>query len=212
MSPTFVCLIALCLIAATPARAAPLLLSEVLYDAAGSDDGAVFVELYGPAGLLLDGHVLEGVNGSDGSLTTRVALLGTVPDDGFFVVADGASGVTAVAHADLIANFDFQNGPDSIVLRSPDGSILDALGYGSFGAGDVFAGEGSPALDPPAGESLARRFADLDTNDNAADFIALSQPSPGSGPLGVPAPPAAWLVACGLAALARRRTPPRATR
>ena len=109
MNPTLVSLIALCLIAATPARAAPLLLSEVLYDAIGSDDGAVFVELYGPAGLLLDGHVLEGVNGSDGSTTTSVALFGTVPEGGFFVLADGASGMSAIAQADQVANFDFQN-------------------------------------------------------------------------------------------------------
>jgi hypothetical protein len=205
MNPTLVSLFALCLIPAASARAAPLLLSEVLYDAVGSDDGAVFVELYGPAGLLLDGHVLEGVNGSDGSLTTSIALTGAVPEDGFFVVADGASGVSAVAQADLVANFDFQNGPDSIVLRGPGGTVLDALGYGSFGAGDVFAGEGNPASDPPAGESLARLFANLDTNDNAADFGALSQPTPGGGPLELPAPSAAWLVAAGLSALARRR-------
>jgi len=204
MNLALVSLIALCLITAAPVRAAPLLLSEVLYDAVGSDDGAVFVELFGPAGLLLDGHVIEGVNGSDGSLTTSIALVGTLPDDGFFVLADGVSGVSAIAQVDLVANFDFQNGPDSIVLRGPDGSVLDALGYGAFGAGDVFAGEGSPAPDPSAGESLARRFANLDTNDNAADFISLSQPTPGSGPE-LPEPPVAWLVACGLSLLVRHR-------
>ena len=83
-------------VSAAPAMAAPLLISEILYDAVGSDDGAVFVELFGPAGLLLDGHVIEGVNGSDGSLTTSIALVGTLPDDGFFVLADGVSGISAI--------------------------------------------------------------------------------------------------------------------
>jgi hypothetical protein len=51
-------------------------------------------------------------------------------------------------------------------------TVLDALGYGVFAAGEVFAGEGLPAADPPAGSSLARLFADVDTDDNAADFVA----------------------------------------
>ena len=64
-------------------------------------------------------------------------------------------------------NFDFQNGPDSVVLRDALGTAVDALGYGIFAAGEVFAGEGSPAPDPAAGSSLARVFADVDTDDNA---------------------------------------------
>ena len=59
-------------------------------------------------------------------------------------------------------NFDFQNGPDSILLV--DGEVvLDAIGYGVFAPDEFFAGEGSPAPDAPAGSSLARVFADLDS-------------------------------------------------
>ena len=72
---------------------------------------------------------------------------------------------------------------------APESSVLDALGYGVFAVGEVFAGEGAPAVDPAAGASLARRFADVDTGDNAADFIALAAPTPGSAPLSaVPEP------------------------
>jgi hypothetical protein len=187
--------------------ALPVLLSEVLYDAAGSDDGKVFVELYGPAGLDLAGYTLEGVNGADGSVGPLLALEGLVPSDGFFVVADEASGLTQVPEADLVLSFDFQNGPDSVVLRDPSGAPRDALGYGEFAAGQVFAGEGLPAPDPPAGQSLARRFADLDTDDNAADFLALEEPTPGSGPTLVPEPTPALLLAAAclmLTALRRR--------
>jgi hypothetical protein len=197
-----------------PASASCLpLLSEVFYDAVGSDDGKVFVELFGEPGSPLDGFTLEGVNGANGSVTVSLALAGSFPEDGFFVVADDAGGgTTSVPGADLLLNFDFQNGPDSIVLRDGAG-VVDAVGYGIFGAGTFFAGEGTPAADPPAGASLARRFADIDSDDNAADWIALAVPDPGTAPLAhVPEPTTAALLASGLALLAhcsRRRAPAR---
>ena len=93
------------------ASATPLL-SEVYYDAPGSDDGAVFVELSGPAGFVLDSWTVEGVNGSNGAVGPSITLSGTIGADGLFVLADRFSdGTTAVANADLLANFDFQNGP-----------------------------------------------------------------------------------------------------
>ena len=112
-------------------------------------------------------------------------------------MSDGSS---FVADAEQFANFDFQNGPDSIVLRLGE-AVVDALGYGSFAAGDVFAGEGSAAADPPAGSSLARHFADVDTDDNALDFGALAMPTPGSAPVVVPEPATAVLLALGLTGL-----------
>jgi len=187
-------------LAAAPASALPLL-SEVLYDAAGSDDGAVFVELYGAPGTSLDGWTIEGVNGADGDVTVTLELTGTIPEDGLFVVAD--AGPALVPGADLLLEFDFQNGPDSVVLRDALGAVVDALGYGVFAAGTVFAGEGAPAPDGAAGESVARLFANVDTDDNAADFALLQTPTPGEAPLApVPEPGAAALVATGLAALA----------
>jgi hypothetical protein len=122
-------------------------------------------------------------------------------------VADESGGATAVANADLLLGFDFQNGPDSVVLRDPNGATLDALGYGSFGAADVFAGEGAAAPDPPAGQSLARLLADLDSDDNSADFAALLAPTPGTGPTQVPEPTTALLVAgaCLVLTAFRRR-------
>ncbi len=65
------------------------------------------------------------------------------------------------------------------MLRNAAG-VLDALGYGVFAAGEVIAGEGAPAVDPAAGQSVARRFANVDTNDNAADFLARQRRRPGS--------------------------------
>ena len=136
-------------LAAGRASALPVI-SEVLYDATGSDDGALFVELYGAPGSSVEGWVIEGVNGADGEVTHTLALAGTFPVDGILVIADESSGGgTLVPGADLLGSFDLQNGPDSVVLRDAGGVVVDALGYGVFDPGSFFAGEGSPAADPP---------------------------------------------------------------
>jgi hypothetical protein len=187
---------------------AATVISEALYDAAGTDNGNVFVELYGTPGTVLDGLSLEGVNGSDGSVYITLLLSGVIPGDGVFVVADDAGdGSSLIGDADLVVNMDFQNGPDSIVLR--DGSdIIDALGYGDF-TGGVFAGEGGAAPDAPAGSSLARLDPLVDSDDNLSDFMVLDTPTPGSVPVSaVPLPPALALFLsgiCGFFAVSRRR-------
>ena len=192
-------------VAAAPAFSAPIL-SEIFYDAEGADDGYGFVELAGEPGTSLDGLSLAGVNGFNGEWGPIIALAGVIGEDGLFVVADRTSaGSSFVLESDLLANFDFQNGPDSIVLM--DGEfVLDAVGYGVFDEGEVFAGEGLPAPDAPTGSSLARPFADLDTDDNAADFWVVAEPTPGSALFqAVPEPGAGLLLVAGLACLSQLR-------
>jgi hypothetical protein len=191
-----------------PAIPAATVISEALYDATGTDNGNVFVELYGTPGTVLDGLSLEGVNGTDGSVYLALPLTGVIPGDGVFVVADDAGdGNSLVGNADLVVQMDFQNGPDSIVLRDGAG-ILDALGYGDFTNG-VFAGEGNAAPDAPAGSSLARLDPLADSNDNLSDFVILDTPTPGSVPVSsVPLPPALALFLSGIGglfAVSRRR-------
>ena len=181
---------------------AQTIISEVLYDASSTDNGNVFVELFGPPGTLLDGWLLQGVNGADGNVYRNILLAGTIPSDGVFVIGDDSGdGTTLVAGADLVREVDFQNGPDSIVLRD-DALILDALGYGDF-SGGVFAGEGSAAPDVVAGNSLARFNLLLDQNDNLLDFAVLDTPTPGDiPPAAVPVPPAMLLFLSGIFGLA----------
>jgi len=205
--PTLAALLLPALLVARPAAALPLL-SELFYDAVGSDDGQSFVEIHGAPGTVLDGYAVELVNGADGAVATTLALLGVIGPSGLYVVADRfADGTTAVPAADLLLNFDLQNGPDSLLLRGPGGGVVDAVGFGEFGPTEVFAGEGTPAPDVPAGSSLARHFANLDTGDNALDFGELLAPTPGTAQF-VPEPGTGLLSAAGtlgLAALGRGR-------
>jgi hypothetical protein len=152
----------------------------------------------------LNGLILDGVNGGDGSVYTSLMLSGVIPGDGVFLIGDDAGGgVSSVPGADLVADVDYQNGPDSVVLHDTNG-VLDAVGYGSFSASDSFAGEGSPAPDPAAGSSIARLAPGLDSDDNSIDFSALSMPTPGVVPSlsSVPLPASVWLFGSGLAGLA----------
>jgi len=198
LAPSVLVLAAASLASAAQAKT---VISEVLYDAAGTDRGNVFVELYGSPGAALSGLFLDGVNGADGSVYKTTALSGTIPPDGVFVIGDDSGdGTSLVSNVDLVLDVEFQNGPDSIVLRDGSG-VLDALGYGDFSSG-FFAGEGNAALDVVAGWCLARGNPLLDTDDNAADFFGLEIPSPGIVPASpVPLPPALALFLSGFAGL-----------
>ena len=59
--------VTLLLAVAPQGASAATLISEVFYDAVGSDNGLSFVELYGAPGSSLDGLFLEGINGSNGA-------------------------------------------------------------------------------------------------------------------------------------------------
>ncbi len=98
-------------------------------------------------------------------------------------------------------DFDFQNGPDSVILRQGE-IIVDALGYGVFSMSEVFAGEGRPAPDAPPGSSLARLFANLDSDDNQSDFRLLAEPTPGVAAFAlVPEPGTSLMLGLGLSGL-----------
>jgi hypothetical protein len=160
-----------------PAAAGPVL-NEVLYDPAGADGGAEFVELHQPgdtAVALADAR-LEFANGADGPVW-RVRWRGGADDTlragGFFLIADeGWQGPPADAQVSL----QLQNGPDAIRLVLADGR-MDVLGYGELEDPGLY--ETTPHADVPSGQALARRPDGQDTDRNDVDWVA-AVPSPGA--------------------------------
>ncbi|MEM6290077.1 MAG: hypothetical protein AAGA54_02395 [Myxococcota bacterium] len=155
------------------------LISEVLYDSEGNDTD-VWIEVWAPPGSSLAGYTLEAVNGSGGGVYDSLSLSGTVPSDGLFLIVNGAATEAALlSEADLVDDFaDLQNGPDNLRIRQ-GGTTVDALGYGNFG-GAVFDGEGSSTPDASPDRSVARVLSVIDTDDNAADFVIETEPTPGA--------------------------------
>jgi hypothetical protein len=154
-----------------------VVINEILYDGVGVDSHEVFVELTGTAGTPLDGFALVGINGSDGLPYRSVPLAGVrLNPQGRAVIvhADAQTHAPALAElANAVGDVDFQNGPDAVLLLWRDSIVADAVGYG-------FGGEGRPAVDVAAGQSLCRRPMGHDTNDNASDFAVCPAPSPGA--------------------------------
>ncbi len=152
-------------------------INEIVYDPMGADVGC-FIEIFGPAGLDLTGYTLDAVNGSDGTVTAVATLSGhAIGASGYFVLAQDAMVVVPATTSKVTkATADLQNGPDSVVLKH-SGSVVDALGYGSFAMGQFFKGEKFPATTTSA--SLCRYPSGKDTGDNSVDFLVCA-PTPGA--------------------------------
>jgi hypothetical protein len=154
-------------------------ISEVLYDDPDLDND-VWIELWAPQGTSLTGYTLEFVNGNGGAVGDTLALSGTIPDNGLLLIVDpSATDATLIAKADIMDTFaELQNGPDNVRLVQGM-TVIDAVGYGTFGASDVFAGEGTSAPGADPGQSLARLVSYVDSDDNSADFTVRDTPTPG---------------------------------
>jgi hypothetical protein len=153
----------------TPPPVDEIKINEMYINPPGTDAGC-FVELYFPGGVNLDGYSLVGVNGYNGDDYNAIPLDGhVIPADGYFVIAQDDT----VPNYDVIdSNVNFQNGPDNIQLRL-DAVVVDAIGYGEFGAEEFFVGEGDPAPAYFTGEHSHSRIPDgNDTDDNSIDFVS----------------------------------------
>lgn len=157
-----------------------VVLNEIYYDAVGSDtDGLLFVELFGTPGFEIGSYRINFVDGGDGSVDDSITLPENtfLGPDGFYLVADAKTGSpneSNVPEANLIDNFDPQNGPDAVQLLDQDGMLVDVVAYG------LSLVEGSSAPDVVNGHSLERQAPGLDTDNNAADFVDREVPTPGN--------------------------------
>ena len=135
---------------ASEGSATPVI-QEVFYDALGPDTSSVFTELYGCPGIALNSWSLVGVNGANGRAYRTLELTGAViPADGLLVLATASAAGTLLAVRDFVANVDWQNGPDSVLLYDAFGGLADALQYGNAGTHNNREA-GTPASDPGAG-------------------------------------------------------------
>lgn len=182
-----------------------LLINEIYVDQPGTDgipdQMETFVELVAPIQGWIDmemtGYRLRAINGLDGM---DYIFTGNDPgvDLSGYAINDlmGSEGFVVICNLGVELTFlidfcsvvydgpDYQDGPDSLVLEY-QGRVIDAIAYGSFGAGMTSQGEGAPAplTSADAGKSLNRwplfdPSKEVDTNDNATDFH-LEAPSPG---------------------------------
>lgn len=170
-------------------RPESIVINEVMYDIKGEDtNGQVFIELYGDPGSHIDGYKVLLIGGDDGVTQKAIEIPEgkVIQDDGIFLIADGMTGKlteTQVVDADLIDNFDPQNGPDCIILMDEKGDVKDALGYGApiiaKTKDDLVCFEGTSAIKVSAGQSLSRTGG-VDTNNNEVDFVRMTTPIPGN--------------------------------
>ncbi len=178
MTRVLTALLCLCAVAGL-AQAQQIVINEAIYDSESTDTDT-WVELKGPAGMSLNGYRVIGWNGNGGVLYNPIPLDGyVIPDDGYFMIAQNG----ANPWADLVTNLvDFQNGPDSIKLQFNNGTDyvdVDAVGYETHTT-EIFGGEGSPCVGQVPPNSMARCPDGWDTQNNAADFIQDTAPTPGA--------------------------------
>lgn len=151
-----------------------VVISEALYDPVGTETGGEAVVLYNPTGSDIDisGYIIM----TESSATDATVPAGTllapgqsylIADAGWSTLRDNASWNDA-DHEEAIT---LSNTDAGVAAAYPNGTVIDALGWGS--AAGIGAGlyEGEPALPATAGLSLRRIYPDTDTDDNFADFV-----------------------------------------
>ena len=178
-----------------------LLIAEVVTGGASASDEYVELTNASTAAVDLAGLEVAYVT-SSGSTVTRKASWTTalLLDPGRHLLVANASG-TFAASADASYSGGFAATGGAIVLRPIGGQPIDAVAWGDATSGFV---EGAAAPAPVAGSSIERRpggagGSSVDTNDNAADFIANASPvaqnlASAPGPVPEPEP-----VDCGVA-------------
>ena len=179
-------------------KASPLL-HQVYYDAPGTDGLAVFTELSGPKQFSLDGWSLQGVNGDNQRIYRSISLSGSrIGQDGFLLLAPASALASLSTSIDVVANVDWQNGPDGVYLLNPAGTVIDALFYGQQNLPPEIL---NPAPDLAPGRSLIRKIVGKNTGDNSMDFTVSLAPRPSQrayAPLPEPAAGTLLLVGVGL--------------
>ena len=155
-------------------------MSEVQTGGASASDEFVELTNAGPAAVDLVGLEIVYVTSTGGTVTRKAAWTASLllEPGRHLLVANSAGTYASIADATYSGGFAATGG--AIVLRVVGGAPIDAIGWGD--ATNAFV-EGLPAPAPAADSSLERRPGGLagngsDTNDNVADWLVQSSPSP----------------------------------
>ncbi|MFI5258906.1 MAG: lamin tail domain-containing protein [Candidatus Limnocylindrales bacterium] len=176
---------------------AGLVLAEFMTGGASASDEYVEIADAGVTAADLGGCELVYVTAS-GSTVTRKALFSTslLLAPGQHLLVANATGIYGPI-ADQTYSGGLSSDGGALVLRSLDGTVIDAVGWGT--AANAFV-EGAVAPAPPAKSSLERKPGGAagntqDTNDNLSDWFIQPNPVPQSlasspipGPAASPSP------------------------
>src|SRR5581483_3294843 len=140
-----------------------------------------FVELFNGGSAAADvGGWKVAYRSAAGTSDTTLATIPTgtsIPAGGFYLL--GGSGYAGSATPDQSFSAGLASTGGGIGLRDGDGNLVDSVGYGA--ATNAFV-ETSPATAPPTtaapGSSDARLPDGDDSDDNSADFVVSSTPTP----------------------------------
>ncbi len=173
--------------------AGDLLLSEVLYDVGGSDDGLEWVEIYNNDTVAIDLAGFSLGNGGTAYTTSLVQLSGVVqPGETFVVGGPTSSAVNGNPALDQAVNFnpDFQNsgsaGDGVALFNLPASAVdaatvpIDAVVYGPNNSNGLIDETGS-ANAPEVGDAPAD--SSIERVDLAGNWQIQSSPSPNVTPL-----------------------------
>ena len=144
----------------------------------GGNSGATythdFVELFNgtDAEIVLDGYVVSYFS-SAWNLSNACALTGTIQPGEHFLIQQsaGSGGTTPLPGPDAECSAKMSGSKGSVTLDDSQGQRVDTVGYGDV---SIFEGSPGPGL---SNTTSASRTDGIDTDNNAADFVA-DAPSP----------------------------------
>jgi hypothetical protein len=183
---------------------APIVINEFVYDDSGTDDYE-FVELYNRSASPIDisgwtvlnpdagGPTYGGGTGADQA--HLIAAGAVIPPGGFYVLGNvNIVPAPVIGLSQILPANGLENGAaDAIELRDLTGTIIDRVVYesygGAFGVMEGFGIYGDCAMGNGPASTISRKIDGWDTDDNGADFLCLTVPTPGASNLQAPALP-----------------------
>jgi len=159
-------------------------LSEVLPNPDSTDTDKEWVELYNNDSDTVDltGWSIEWIKSSSAS-SSAIPSGTSIVDEEFLVLGEAKM---VEGSPDVVIALDLGNGGggDGVYLVDCDHNIIDAVIYGGENSDGVPDESGKAATswadEPGSGETVARYFADEDSDESGEDFCISTNPTPGA--------------------------------